>query len=134
MERASRGCTRVDLPPVKWDVDVTRLQHYIGGAPDRSEGGKAAKYDEPPEDLAEGCPGGWRYARFGYLLSRYGRRRTDTGDRVQSHNFDRIAQENSVLADAVLYFEAEQERCIAFCQRKANEKSLQDLKLRGAGR
>lgn len=129
MERASRGCTRIDLPPVTWDVDATRLQHYVGRDPDWSLG-KAAKYDEPGEDNEGGCPGGWRFGRFGYLVSRYGRRRTENGDRVRNPNFDRIADGNPVLADAVQYFEAEQERCIAYCHRKAAEKMRQESEAR----
>jgi len=121
MERASRGCTRVDLPPVAWDVDVTRLGHYLGRAGDASLGSEA-KHDEPGEDPEEGCPGGWRFAQFGYLVSRYGRRRTEHGDRVRNPNFDAIALENPVLADAVLLFEHEEERCLAYCARKAAEK------------
>ena len=115
-----------------WDVDATRLAWHLGRSPSpetiREIGPAAARrHDEPGEDPEEGCPGGWRYARFGYLVQRYARRRTSTGDRVANPNFDRIAAENTVLADAVMLFEAEQERCLAYCERKAAEQRRREL-------
>jgi len=120
---------------VRWDVDATRLGWHLGRSPTAetiAELGPAAarKHDEPGEDPEEGCPGGWRYARFGYLVSRYARRRTRDGARVPSPNFDAIALENPVLADAVQYFEHEQERCLAYCTRKSIEAARHEAEQR----
>lgn len=93
----------------------------------------AQRHDEPGEDPEEGCPGGWRYAQFGYLVQRYARRRTRDGNRVANPNFDRIADENPVMADAVMLFEYEQERCIAYCERKAAEQTRREIEARRKG-
>ena len=67
-------------------------------------------------------------------MQRYARRRTQGGGRVPSPNFDSIALENPVLADAVLYFEHEQERCLAFRARKAAEAARREAEQRRKAR
>lgn len=131
LERASRGCTRPDLPEVAWDVDETRLHHYVGRAPSRevvAELGAtaAARHDEPGEDPADGCPGGYRYAAFGYSVVPNARDRTKDGGRVPSPLFDRACRDNPVMEAAIHYFEFERERRIAYCARKAAEQRRVD--------
>ena len=119
IERASRGCTRTDLPPVEWDIDPILLSRYVGR---RSE----FKHDEPGEDIEEGCPGGWRYARFGHSVVPNARRRTETGDRVHLPLYDRWCAKDLVMEQAINYFESEQERCIAHINSKRAEKMREE--------
>lgn len=76
-------------------------------------GSKALEY--PCEVIEQGCPGGWRLAPLVFTVVRYARKRTDTGDRVHSHQYTHIA-DNPLLLAAVEYYEHEQDRCHAHWQ------------------
>lgn len=96
-ERSARGCTREDLPPVEWDVDVGRIAFCVGGRDGQAE---------PPE---HGCPGGYQRSPLVWSIDRYYRRRIDGGGRVANPHLDRC--DDWLVLDAVLYLEAEEERC-----------------------
>lgn len=98
-ERIARGCTREDLPRVAWDVDADRIAFHVGG-----HRGQA----EPPE---HGCPGGYQRSPFVWSIDRYYRRRIEGGARVPNPHLDRC--DDFLVLDAVLYLEAEEERCRA---------------------
>jgi hypothetical protein len=103
-ERIARGCTRTDLPPVEWDVDADRIAFNVGAR------------DRGAEPVADGCPGGYQRSVLVGSIDRYYRRRDDHGGRVANPHLDRI--DDFLVLDAVLYREAEEERC-------RNENALQ---------
>ena len=74
---------------------------------DREPGGR--KY--PPEDPAEGCPGGWRASIFNMSIDPYIRLRTDTGGRVPNRRLDEC--DDPLVWEWINYYERQQERCIA---------------------
>lgn len=106
-ERAARGCTRIDLPPVEWDVDAERIAFHVGGR------GRQA---EPPED---GCPGGYQRSGLVCSLDRFFRQRDDHGGRISNPHLDRC--DDFLVVDAVLFTEAEENRC-----RRDNERQWKE--------
>lgn len=126
LERAARGCTRDDLPPVEWDVSADRLGHYLGRPADRSlEGQVFGSWEEPSEDFEEGCPGGWRRTAFVDSVVRHSRKRTKDGNRVGNPFFDRI--EDELLLAAVLCFEAQEDACVSYFERAQAEQRRAEL-------
>ena len=118
--RAIHGCTRVDLPTVPWDVDVMRLTGYMGRPAYEVEDMSTWRVngatvpispDRPPEDPADGCPGGWVRSPFALSVLRYTRTRADGGIRNQNHLLDRA--DDRLIEEAVLYYEREQDRVFA---------------------
>ncbi len=116
-EREQRGCTRADLDPVPWDVDISRMFHYMGREDCHEYNGKLyhghqVDYRYMPEDPDDGCPGGWYRCRYIYSLMPYFRLRTQSGDRVENLHLRHIT--NSRIIEAVHYFEGEREAAIAY--------------------
>lgn len=124
-ERRARGCTRIDLPAVQWDVDVTRFRVHQGRNADpdldpsvwkiRRETPNALHqpwWRTPGEDPEGGCPGGWIRCGFIESLTPYLRKRTEGGGRVQNMRTDRC--DDRLVLDAVLYFEDCQESRVGY--------------------
>lgn len=113
-ERASRACSRVDLPEVLWDVIPSRLTaFYMGrhGSPSLVGEPGINNWQHPPEVVSEGCPGGWYQGNpFVDTVLKYVRRRIEGGGRVPNHRRD--ACTDRIILEAAEYFENEQERCI----------------------
>lgn len=111
--RTAYGCTRSDLPPVRWDVQAIRLRSggWMGRralpADTRLQGGIPVNPAEPFEDPLEGCPGGWYRSRFTDSVLAFARRRTEGGGRVSNPFFDRC--EDELVLQLVLYLEHQQE-------------------------
>jgi hypothetical protein len=93
--RAGRGCTRPDLPAVRWDLDARRLfaprrlhdaSLYLGRYPDPALEGtvdlRPVHHELPHERTEDGCPGGWYRTAYATSVLFYARPRTDTGARV----------------------------------------------------
>lgn len=110
--RALRGCTRSDLPPVEWDVDVEEIGWHFGAR-------RNAKHDHPPEPPEEGCPAGYQFAPMVSGLKRYYRQRTEHGNRVSNPFFDHCT--DWLIQAAVLYLEEEEERSHSNWIRADNE-------------
>lgn len=132
--RRGRGCTRVDLPLVPWDVDARELYQrpsvnhsdgdgvhwrgtglYFGRWPDRTLDGRdelGIRYDweEPIEPAEDGCPAGWARSPFVDSVTRYARHRTETGNRVENPFFNQASWQ---AQEAAMYLETEQERWAA---------------------
>jgi len=111
----------VQIRPIKWKMDstlheVTHGSPYMGRHPDRSLAGslnlgRSVNWEQPFEDECQGCPGGWYRTRFIDSLDPYFRRRTGEGARVPNPRFDSA---DWIIQSAVMYFEGEQERLIAY--------------------
>jgi len=125
-----RGCTRVDLPPVKWDVDVGQVRAYMGRSfdPDNpvfevvAPDGRRLPVDpdHPPEEPADGCPGGWYRTPYVESVLVYLRTRSEGGVLNQNHYLD--ATTDRRVLDAVYYVERERERVFAYrAKRLADE-------------
>ncbi len=110
--RALRGCTRVDLPDVEWEIDPEELGFYMGREADRRLHLKVSDWQRPGEDIDEGCPGGYQRAPLLGPLNRFYRRRTEGGGRVSNPFFD--ACDDALILSAILYLEHEEER--AHCE------------------
>lgn len=132
-ERQVRGCTRVDLPDVKWEVDAARLRVHMGRqadpdldpAPWGLRDGSRNSLDQPwwrtpGEEPSEGCPGGWIRSEIVESLMPYIRRRTEQGGRVQNMRLDQC--DDRLVMDAVLYFEQCEERRIGYQQSLISQK------------
>lgn len=120
----------MDLPPVEWDVEPSRLAHYLGRPKDRALEGAIVygTWEYPPEDAEDGCPGGWRRSPMvGPIIARV-RRRTQDGGRVPNPFFDRI--DDDVLLTAVLAFEAHEDAAMAYMQRSWAEEQRRRNKAR----
>jgi len=120
-ERASRGCTHPGLPSVEWDIAPHRLTIYMGGherledrrkPPPPGMEGVLTWWQNPPEPLEDGCPAGWILSPFAQSVRPYVRRRTEHGGRVPNPRFDALT--DRVAQDAVLAYEDEQERVVAY--------------------
>jgi len=88
----------------------------MGRHPDRSLAGKSnlgrsVNWEQPFEDECDGCPGGWYRTAFIDSLDPYFRRRTGEGARVPNPRFD---EADRLVQDAVMCFEEEQERLLAY--------------------
>lgn len=130
--RRGRGCTRVGLPVVTWDVDARELYQrptinhsdgdgthwrgtgiYLGRQPDRRLDGTRelgaipVLWDEPIEPAEDGCPAGWARSPYVDSVTRYLRRRTKDGGRVANPFFDRAPWQ---VQEAAMHLEDEQER------------------------
>lgn len=112
--RSLHGCTRVDLEPVAWDVDVKRIaaQGWMG-APHlplhiTAIRGRAINPREPWESPEQGCPGGWYRSRFVASVNPYVRARCEGGARVEHLLLARTDDE--FLLQCVLVVEHEQDR------------------------
>lgn len=120
--RASRGCTHPDLPPVEWDgpdVLAIKLGVFLGRAQAIDQKDAPRKrwqspdwWKEPPDPIEDGCPAGWMISPFARSLRPYLRRREDNGGRVPNPRFD--ALDDRVAQDAVLAFEEHQEHLVAY--------------------
>lgn len=106
-------------------MDPIRLGRYVGKH-------SQIKHDEPGEDIAQGCPGGWRWAPFGHSVVPNARRRTETGDRVHNPRFDSACADDPVMQLAIDYFESEEERCIYFIKSKRIEHERREAAARAA--
>ena len=119
--RAQRGCTRVDLPRVEWDIDLKKLlleptrraDIFFGQERKITEDERrrirrvsSGINPEKIEDPEQGCPAGWYYTRFVNSVFPYLRRRTSSGGRVDNPRFNAAPP---VVQRAVLYFEDQQE-------------------------
>jgi len=96
--------------------EVTHGSPYMGRRPDRSLAGtknlgRDVLWEQPLEPECDGCPGGWYRTAFVDSLDPYFRRRTGEGARVPNPRFDSA---DWLVQDAVMYFEEEQERLIAY--------------------
>ena len=122
--RAGRGCTRRDLPRVRWDVSARELYSrparygalHFGRFEDPSLAGKhelgvPQNPARPLEAAGDGCPGGWYRSPFVDSVIHYQRRRTEGGGRVPNPFFDRAPWQ---VQAAVLYLEQEEERWAAY--------------------
>lgn len=108
-QRIRRGCTRFDLPPIEWDVDPETL-FYHGRHPDRRLHLRTlGTWERPTEDIEDGCAGGYQRSRILSGLNQYKRARTDDGGRVSNPFFDRCG--DWLILSAILYLEAEEQRC-----------------------
>lgn len=105
-----------------WDVDVSRLGHYLGRYRERSLEGKVTfgSWEYPSEDIEQGCPAGWRMSPLVNSVLPHVRKRTENGDRVSSPYFDRIVNDETLLK-AVLYYEHEEDRAIANWRNEISE-------------
>lgn len=115
--RAARGCTRIDLPQVEWDVSAGLLRRgYMGRGPlppgVTMEEGHRLNPRKPLERLSDGCPGGWYRSRFVWGLDRYMRVRVEGGQRVSNPLLDRC-EDDFILQCERLYVQ-EQERAAAY--------------------
>jgi len=70
-------------------------------------GGVRVSRQNPPEDIREGCPGGWYRSRFVASLHPFLRTRTEHGMRVPNPFFDRCTDD--LVLQLVLYLEEQQE-------------------------
>jgi len=73
---------------------------------------------EPFEPSANGCPGAWYRAAFVDSVWPLTRRRDGNGGRIQNPRFDSADWQ---AQEAALYFEAEEERALAYLERKRFE-------------
>lgn len=109
--RAERGCTRIDIPPVEWDVAAVAIHRggWMGRAPVRETEQFGIKISprHPTELPTEGCPGGWYRSRFVASVLPYMRRRDDHGGRVQNHLLDRA--DDDLIYQLIAYAEEAQE-------------------------
>ena len=136
--RRGRGCTRVDLPIIGWEMTARELYQlptinhgdgdgvhwrghgtYFGRFPDRKlegarELGIRVDWEEPIEPAEDGCPAGWARSPFVNSVWRYVRRRTKDGNRVANPFFDRATWQ---AQEAAMYLEEEQERWNDYRQR-----------------
>jgi hypothetical protein len=121
--RSKRGCTRIDLPPVAWDVDANAIhrggwmgRHPITAAQADAQAARgtrikvAPKY--PTEDPDDGCPAGWYRSLFVASLYPYLRRRDSNGNRVANLMLDRT--DDDVIVQLAMLAEDEQERWEAY--------------------
>lgn len=113
-KRSALGCARIDLPPVAWHVDVTRIHSggHMGRAPAHPSmqpaGIKRWSPQQPTEDPADGCPASWYRSRFIASVMPYLRRRDDNGNRVANLILERC--DDDLILQFVAYAEDEQER------------------------
>lgn len=119
--RASRACTLPGAPAPAPTADGLFEpivgSPYFGREPIREKLvylGRPIIPEEPLEDPADGCPGGWYRTPFVDDLDDHSRRRTTTGDRVSNPAFDNADWQTQ---EAVLYLEAQQEQAIAYVDR-----------------
>lgn len=114
--RAARGCTRLDLPQVEWDVSASLLRRgYMGRAPMpgvSEEEGHRISWKHPLERPSDGCPGGWYRSRFVWSLNHYFRERVEGGQRVPNPLLDRCDDDFVLLCERV--YVREQERAAAY--------------------
>ncbi len=115
--RAARGCTRIDLPRVEWDVSpgVLTRSGYMGRPPCPGvtlEEGRKINPRQPLERPSDGCPGGWYRSRFVWSLDRYFRLRADGGQRVPNPLLDRCEDEFVIACERIYLHE--QERAVAY--------------------
>lgn len=110
--RASRGCCRIDLPAVPWDVKPSLIRRaYMGRRPMpgvSEEEGQRISWRAPLERPSDGCPGGWYRSRFVWSLARYLRERVEGGQRVPNPLLDRCSDDFVLLCERI--FVQEQER------------------------
>ncbi len=113
--RSVRGCTRVDLAPVEWDVSAAQIRvGYMGRAPQpglTEEAGLRVNPKKPLESPEDGCPGGWYRSRFAWSLDPYIRIRAEGGQRVSNPLLEQCDDE--LILQLVNIYEREQERCHA---------------------
>lgn len=113
-KRSLLGCTRIDLPPVEWHVDVSRIHSggHMGRAPAhpsmQPSGVKRWNPKQPTEDPTDGCPAGWYRSIFIGSIYPYLRRRDDHGNRVANLLLDRC--DDDLILQLIAYAEEEQER------------------------
>lgn len=123
MPREKRGCTRVDLPAVTWDIDANAIHRggWMGRAPisQADADAQAAKGTRikvspkyPTEDPTDGCPAGWYRSIFIASLYPYLRRRDAQGGRVANLMLERV--EDDVIVQLAMLAEEEQERWEAY--------------------
>lgn len=138
--RRAKRCSRIDLPPVDWDVDVRALYSgqlkrgrgiYHGRYPDKTiddlDGiGIGWPEDYPPESPDDGCPRGPAMGPFAASVMVYARRRTRDGGRVPNRFLDEQATPWQVW-EAVYYLEEEQERWHAYCDEVDRQRWLRKL-------
>lgn len=91
-----------------WDVSERRIRVAYAGR--HREPGSAKKH--PPEDPAEGCPGGWRRSRFVASLMPFLRLRSEHGQRVPNRTLEEC--DDPLVWELVNLYEREQERAIAY--------------------
>ena len=116
--RKARGCTRVDLPVVRWEIEERELRRvptispidttiYQGRYPvDEPPRGYGSK-DKPCEAWGDGCPGGWYRSDYVTSVIPYLRRRDDGGGRVRNPLFDNAAWQ---VQQAAMHVEHHEER------------------------
>lgn len=137
--RAVRGCTRDDLGPVEWDVDVTLLRRFQGRDPDpeldaatwKLHPGMQNSLDQPwwrtpGEEPSEGCPAGWARCAFAESIVPYIRNRTEHGGRVENMRLSEC--EDRLVKDAALYYEDCEERLSGYRQRLIAQRMEADRK------
>lgn len=89
---------------------------HTGREKDRSHG---ARWEIPPENPDEGCPGGWHRTRFVGSLMPYYRRRTEGGGRVPNRLYDTC--NDVTILRAIAYLEAEEDAAVRYQYRKIAE-------------
>lgn len=115
--RASRRCT---LPgfwrpwtPGRYE-DEARQREWQGRAPVEEDG---RLHPHPPEDPADGCPGGWARCGFASSFSRYIRTRTEGG--LHDANPLIHAGTPAHVLEALRFFEVHQSKADAEFRRRA---------------
>lgn len=111
-----------------WDVEPSRLGHYLGRPRVRDPNNPYGTWERPSEELEDGCPGGWRMTPLVWGVVRHARRRTRDGGRVPSPFFDRLVDD--LLISAVLYYEAQEDAALAFWEGEAAEEHRRRMKAR----
>lgn len=86
----------------------------------------AGSWEEPHEPIEDGCPGGYQRSRLVDELMPFVRRRTRDGGRVPNPFFDRLR--SSVVIEAVLYFEEQQDRALNYAELARLEQMRLDAK------
>lgn len=131
-ERASRGCTRGDLPPVAWEIEPDRLRdHYLGRRRLEHEEIDPTMVDPEtlPEHVEDGCPGGDQRSRFVQTLMRFYRRRDANGNRVANLMLDRCSDD--LVLQAIAYYEAEQDACESHIADAIQQKAEEEARRHG---
>lgn len=132
--RRSRGCALAGVHPVERKPTARALYQikigsaYMGRYRDRSlKGEKVLGLDQRPEtpfeDPAIGCPGAWYRTPFVDSIFPFLRHRTREGGRVDNPAFTRADWQTQ---QAVMQFELEEERALAFIESAIADKARKD--------
>lgn len=118
---------RCPLVSCKWDPPGAHLARYMGlpqiGESEIPEdpwlremaAARRLYLAEPFESNSDGCPGGWYRTEFFASLTHYLRPATGDGGYAPNVRLDRC--DDTLVIDAVGYYEVEQQRCRAWQQR-----------------